>query len=78
MRLLHVISGMDPKLGGVCQAVRTIIAGLAAEGVTSEVASLDAPDAPWGTADQFVTHALGPGRGPWQYSPHLIPWLLAN
>jgi glycosyltransferase involved in cell wall biosynthesis len=78
MKLLHVISGMDPKLGGVSQAVRTIIAGLAAEGVTSEVASLDAPDASWGQADPFVTHALGPGQGPWQYSARLIPWLVAN
>ena len=78
MRLLHVISGMDPTLGGVCQAVRTIIAGLAAEGVASEVASLDAPDAPWASADPFITHALGPGRGPWQHSARLIPWLTAN
>lgn len=78
MKLLHVISGMDPTLGGVSQAVRTIIKGLAATGVHNEVASLDAPDAPWNQADPFVTHGLGPGRGPWQYSSQFIPWMLKN
>jgi glycosyltransferase involved in cell wall biosynthesis len=78
MRLLHVISGMDPKLGGVSQAVRTIIVGLEAEGVHNEVASLDAPDADWGQPDAFPIHALGPGKGPWNHSDKLIPWLVAN
>jgi glycosyltransferase involved in cell wall biosynthesis len=78
MKLLHVIPGMDPAQGGVAQAVRTMIAGLVAQGVDSEVASLDAPGEPWGQADPFTTHALGPGKGPWGYSAQLIPWLLAN
>jgi glycosyltransferase involved in cell wall biosynthesis len=55
-----------------------MIAGLAEQGVTSEVANLDAPDSPWNEAAPFVTYALGPRRGPWQYSSKLMPWLLAN
>ncbi|RZJ58540.1 MAG: glycosyltransferase [Hymenobacter sp.] len=78
MRLLHVTASMNPELGGVCQAVRTIVAGLAAQGVQNEVASLDAPAAFWQQPEGFVLHTLGPGRGPWHYSASFGPWLLAN
>ncbi|NML63643.1 glycosyltransferase [Hymenobacter sp. RP-2-7] len=78
MKLLHVTSGMNPALGGVSQAVRTIIKGLTITGVYNEVVSLDSPDASWNQTAPFVTHALGPSWGPWQYSSKLIPWLLKN
>jgi glycosyltransferase involved in cell wall biosynthesis len=78
MNLLHVVASMDPKTGGVCQAVRTIIAGLAATGVASEVVSLDMPSASFLAQDSFPVHALGPSRGPWAYSPELSSWLTIN
>ena len=76
MRLLHVIASMNPEQGGVCQAVRTMIGGLTQLGVYNEVVSLDAPNASWAEYDPFPLHLLGPGKGPWCYSPTLIPWLL--
>jgi glycosyltransferase involved in cell wall biosynthesis len=78
MKLLHVVASLDPKTGGVCQAIRTIIAGLAAVGVVSEVVSLDIPDANFLAQDSFPVHALGPSRGPWAYSPKLASWLAIN
>ena len=75
MRILHLIASMDPRLGGVCQAVRATVAGLTALDVENEVASLDAPDADWSQNDSFPVHALGPGWGPWSYSAQLLPWL---
>lgn len=80
MKLLHVVASLDPQQGGVCQAVRTMIAGLAEQGVANEVTTLDAPDAAWsaGAADPFPVHALGPGRSSWGYSAQLIPWLSKN
>lgn len=80
MKLLHVVASLDPQQGGVCQAVRTMIAGLAEQGVANEVTTLDAPDADWqaGAADPFPVHALGPGRSSWGYSAQLIPWLSKN
>lgn len=78
MKLLHVVAGMDPRLGGVCQAIRTSIAGLSVLGVHNEVASLDTPDAAFLQQDAFITHALGPARGPWAYSAALLPWLVRN
>ena len=78
MTLLHVVASMNPQQGGVCQAVRTMVAGLAGQAVHNEVASLDAPDAAWNQHDAFPAHALGPARGPWGHSAKLVPWLLAN
>jgi len=78
MNILHVIADMDPVKGGVCQAVRTMIVGLAEQGVHSEVVSLDLPTASFLTQDTAKIHALGPGKGPWQYSSELLPWLLNN
>ncbi|WP_022824132.1 glycosyltransferase [Hymenobacter norwichensis] len=78
MKLLHVVASLDPKAGGVCQAVRTMIAGLTAKDVVSEVVSLDAPAAGFLAANTFQTHALGPSRGPWAYSRRLPAWLAAN
>jgi len=78
MNVLHVIADMDPVKGGVCQAVRTIIIGLAEQGVHSEVVSLDSPIADFLAEDTTRVHALGPGKGPWQYNAHLLPWLRNN
>ncbi|TGD82231.1 glycosyltransferase [Hymenobacter wooponensis] len=78
MKYLHVISRMDPELGGVSQAVRTMVTGLTGLGIQSEVVSLDAPDAAFLNSALFPIHAVGPATGPWQYSLHLAPWLMAN
>jgi glycosyltransferase involved in cell wall biosynthesis len=78
MNVLHVIADMDPVQGGVCQAVRTIIGGLAEQDVHSEVVSLDLPSAAFLVEDTAKIHALGPGKGPWRYSSPLLPWLLSN
>ncbi len=75
MKVLHVIADMNPVKGGVCQAVRTIIAGLAELGVQNEVVSLDDPGSAFLTTDNFTVHALGLARGHWQYHPQLAPWL---
>lgn len=78
MKLLHVIPGMDPAMGGVCQAVRTMIQGLSGIGVANEVVSLDSANAAFLSGDRFITHTLGPVKNPWYYSNKLVPWLLDN
>jgi glycosyltransferase involved in cell wall biosynthesis len=69
---------MDPKLGGVCQAVRMIISGLREYGIDNEVVSLDSPEAAFLDQDSFPVHAIGEGKGPWSYNSRLIPWLSDN
>ncbi|MFT3932640.1 MAG: glycosyltransferase [Chitinophagaceae bacterium] len=78
MRILHVIGEIDPKLGGVGQAVRSMIGALAAMGIHNETVSLDAPTAPFIKSEPFAIHATGPGKGPWFYNANLYKWLTEN
>src|SRR4051812_39492500 len=76
MRILHVISSMDPALGGVAQAVRLFAPELHRLGCESEVATVDPPDASWIRSNPALKiHALGPGKSNWAWSLRLLPWL---
>jgi len=74
LRILHVTAGIDPAFGGVTQAVQTMIKGLSNHDINNEVVCLDDPNATFLTAS-FPIYALGPAKGPWCYSPKLLPWL---
>ncbi|OOQ57076.1 glycosyltransferase [Mucilaginibacter pedocola] len=78
MKLLHIIASMDPASGGPCQGIRNTNPELTHNGVSREVVSLDSPDSAFLGMDDFEIHALGPAKGPWQYSAKLRPWLVAN
>ena len=78
MKILHVITGMDPKEGGVCQAVRNIADALSRVGGYSEVASLDTPDAKFIADDALTIHPLGSSKSSWRYSGKLAIWLEHN
>ena len=76
MRIIHVVDRMDPKAGGVCQAIRMIIESLSHGNTTNEVVSVDDPEMRF--TDSFKIMALGPAENPWQYSKKLFPWLINN
>ncbi|KAA3439600.1 glycosyltransferase [Rufibacter hautae] len=78
MKILRVIGSMNPASGGPCQGIRNSIPELEKLGVSNEVVCLDSPEAAFLGKDEFTIHALGPGKGPWNYSPKLSPWLLEN
>ncbi len=78
MNILHVVASMDAEKGGVSQAIRSMIHGLAGNRVHNEVACLDDPAATVSTNDNFPVHPLGPAQNPWAYSKLLLPWLLKN
>jgi glycosyltransferase involved in cell wall biosynthesis len=78
MKILRVITSMNPIAGGPCQGIRNSIPALKALGVDNEVVCLDAPDADYLGKDDFTIHALGTGKGPWAYNKQLIPWLIKN
>ena len=78
MKLLHVSPSMDPKHGGVCQAVRMIISGLQGFAIHNEVVSLDDPKSAFLSDDPFTVNAVGLPKGPWSYNPQLVPWLVEN
>lgn len=78
MRILRVISSMDPSSGGPCQGIRNSIPELQKLGVENEVVCLDSPELVYETADSFLIHKVGPRSTPLQYSKWLTPWLLEN
>ena len=76
MRILHVTASLDPRSGGVAEAVRQIGSALVRAGHQTEVATTDGPDMGGIERLPFPVHALGPGRGGvYQYAPALGEWL---
>jgi glycosyltransferase involved in cell wall biosynthesis len=78
MRLLHIITSMDPKSGGPSQGIRTLNKAMLEMGIIREVVCLDAPGSSYLGMDDFKIHAIGPAKGPWCYSPNLVNWLKTN
>jgi glycosyltransferase involved in cell wall biosynthesis len=78
MKVLHVIAGMNPKLGGVCQALLMIANGLHTKGIANEILTLDDPGADFLKNIPFTVHAIGKSKGPWQFNSKLTPWLRKN
>jgi glycosyltransferase involved in cell wall biosynthesis len=78
MKLLQVIGSMNPHTGGPCQTIRNFAPWFVSQGNTLEVVCLDAPDSDYLAAENFRVHALGEGRGSWNYHPALLPWLENN
>lgn len=78
MKILRVISSMDPATGGPCQGIRNAVPALAKLGVINEVVCLDDPNAAFLKKDPFIIHAVGKAEGGWQYHKNLVPWLEQN
>ena len=67
LKLLRLIRSINPSGGGPIEGVRQITPHLAALGVTTTVASLDPPDAPWLNDQSFQAIGLGPVAGRYGY-----------
>jgi glycosyltransferase involved in cell wall biosynthesis len=78
MNLLHVIGSMNPQTGGPCQTIRNFAPSFIGQGNALEVVCLDDPASGYLSGDSFPIHALGQGRGSWNYHPALLPWLDAH
>ena len=78
MKVLHVISSIDPRHGGVSEALRQLGEASMELGCTVEAVTLDAPDQAFLGQLSFPVHALGPGLTHFHYNPRLRDWLLAH
>ncbi|WP_254073604.1 hypothetical protein [Cellulophaga sp. HaHaR_3_176] len=67
MKILRLISSMDPVSGGPCQGIRNAIPELDTLGTYNEVVCLDDPNAEYLGKDSFVIHAIGAAATPWGY-----------
>ncbi|WP_240768676.1 glycosyltransferase [Olivibacter sp. XZL3] len=78
MKILRVISSMNPTHGGPCQGIRNSVPALQSHGIENDVVSLDDPSAAYLGNDPFTIYALGNSRGPWAYNSKLLGWLTDN
>jgi glycosyltransferase involved in cell wall biosynthesis len=77
LKLLRIIRSLNPSGGGPMEGVRQITPHLAALGVSTTVASLDPPDAPWLNNQPFQAIGLGPVAGSYGYCRGLPARILA-
>ena len=77
MHVLHIITSLDPALGGPAEGVRLLLSE-GSELWTGEVVTLDDPAAPFLRGLPFPVHALGPASGTVGFTRKLYPWLRAN
>ncbi|WP_428423388.1 glycosyltransferase [Methylibium sp.] len=78
MRILNVISSVNPIHGGPAEGIRQYAQATRTMGHTQEVLTLDAPDDPWVRDFPTTTYALGPVCTRYAYTPRLVPWLKAH
>lgn len=78
MRILHVLSSIDPKAGGVAKAVEIAVGALNAAGFVNEIACFDDPNAVFLQQSSFNIFALGPANNPYSYNSKYYQWALQN
>jgi glycosyltransferase involved in cell wall biosynthesis len=79
LRILHVISTINPSFGGPIEGIRQLAAEYKYCGIEGEIVCCDPPDAPWrNTFGSITIHTIGPSYLQYAYTPSLLPWLREN
>jgi len=78
IRVLHLLPSLEPRTGGVAEAVVQLVNHMGSDGCIGEVVTLDAPDTPEFERIKCRVHRLGPGRGFYGLSFGLVRWLRAH
>ena len=77
MKILHIISGVNPKNGGPIQGIRNYQNDLVSLGIERHIATFEEPKEIelWGFPHSLQFHAFGKPKTSWQYNASLIPFL---
>ena len=78
MKILQVISSVDPANGGTTEFVKQFCFAIGTTGCEVEVLTLDKPNSSWLSEFPCKVHAVGPPIGSYKYSKLLRPWLDNN
>ena len=78
MKILRVITSMQPSKGGPAQGIRNSIPYLQKAGVINDVVCMDNEDCNYGTNDEFTIYKVGQGKTAYLYQPKLLNWLIIN
>jgi glycosyltransferase involved in cell wall biosynthesis len=75
LKILHIISSVNPEGGGVIEGIKQLTRPMQDQGHEIEIASLDAADANFVKQAPIPVNALGPGVGSYNYSNKFKLWL---
>lgn len=78
MKILHVITSMNPKTGGPSQGLRNLNPFIAEKFGQVEVVCMDEQNENYHLEDKFVIHKVGKGKTSFQYNPKLYNWLVEH
>jgi glycosyltransferase involved in cell wall biosynthesis len=78
VKILHVISSVNPAGGGPIEGIKQLGTSLESSGHQVEIASLDPPDSVFLRQSPLPVHPLGPTTLGYAFTPRLVPWLRAN
>jgi glycosyltransferase involved in cell wall biosynthesis len=78
MKILHVVSSVNPAGGGPIEGIKQLGTALASKGHQVEIASLDFADAPFLKRCPLPVHPLGPSSLKYAFSSKFLPWLRGN
>jgi glycosyltransferase involved in cell wall biosynthesis len=78
MKILHVISSVNPAGGGPSESIKQFGISFRELGHSVEVVCLDSPDSVWLQDYPFKFYALGPAFTGYRYSKNLVSWLKQN
>jgi glycosyltransferase involved in cell wall biosynthesis len=78
VKILHVISSVNPAGGGPIEGIRQLGRTLERQGHDVEIASLDSPEAPYLKQSPLRVYPLGPSHLHYGFSPRFVPWLRSN
>lgn len=73
MKLLSVVSSMDPTNGGIAQGIRNNVPHWEEHGIASSIVTSDSLHHAFVKQDKII--ALGPGKTGWGYSKNLKEWM---
>ena len=75
VKVLHVISSVDPRSGGPVEGVFSSSEVWFRHGYERHIVSLDPPHAPWVATARAPTRGMGPDGGLYRRARARIPWL---
>jgi glycosyltransferase involved in cell wall biosynthesis len=79
MKILRVVASMDPKHGGVVEAINQSSLSMLSRDVFSEVLCLDDKKSPWcGDVNGYPVHAIGNGWSNYNLTFNYLRWLVQN
>jgi glycosyltransferase involved in cell wall biosynthesis len=78
LKLLHIMTSVDPKGGGPREGVYQRGVFLEKMGHSVSIVTLDDPREEFLRDLPLTVHALGPSHGSYRYNARLVPWLRAH